>query len=63
MSQYECENCGYDVTGIESFANNNFGYISYDQYLQEAFPSTFLSATTNSIACPNCGQIGKWIKE
>ncbi|ONI43316.1 hypothetical protein AN641_01460 [Candidatus Epulonipiscioides gigas] len=68
MSQYECQVCGYDLTTIESLANraDYLGYISSGlENYSEIYPMTltYLSTGLNNVECPNCGNIGRWIKE
>ncbi|OON96766.1 MAG: hypothetical protein ATN31_09210 [Candidatus Epulonipiscioides saccharophilum] len=68
MNQYVCNVCGYDLTPIESFANRTdyLGCVSsgLNNY-SEIYPMTTLinSQGLNSLECPNCGHIGRWIKE
>lgn len=63
MYQYQCGQCGYDMTGIESFSNNIdfLGYCGYGS----VYPCTggfFNGNMSNSIRCPHCGKVGHWIK-
>ncbi len=64
MTHYECENCGYDMTGIEKFAStlNTLGYMPYDGYIGSEFPMALMSTATNTVRCPSCGNVGDWVK-
>ncbi|OON98942.1 MAG: hypothetical protein ATN35_02740 [Epulopiscium sp. Nele67-Bin004] len=60
MQNYECENCGYDMTGI-----NKFDTVRNTLQTDEAegeFPVSLMSNAINSVPCRSCGQVGKWIK-
>ncbi|OON95201.1 MAG: hypothetical protein ATN36_08895 [Epulopiscium sp. Nele67-Bin005] len=66
MQQYECSNCGYDITGIESQRDDvglNMALVNnVDSYLGDLIIPFACAPVTNSISCPNCGQIGSWLK-
>lgn len=60
---YQCGQCGYDMTGIETLSNNIdfLGYCGYGSM----YPGTgglYNGNMTNSIKCPYCGKIGHWLK-
>lgn len=64
MYQYECGNCGYDMTGIERFTNTidlaPFG--GFGEMMPMMFGGFYNSTINNSVTCPNCGKSGHWIK-
>lgn len=64
MHQFECRNCGYDMTGIEKFSNNiDMGSYSGFGYMMPTFMSGFYDThISNTVTCPNCGKSGQWIK-
>lgn len=66
MHQFECRNCGYDMTGIEKFTNTLSAaalYSGYGQSLPLSMDGIYENCIGSStITCPNCGKTGQWIK-
>ena len=63
MRQFECTNCGYDMTGIEHLTNtmNSTFYPGVDNTFMDVV-GLYNSQFNNSVRCPNCGQVGRWVK-
>ncbi len=65
MQQYECENCGYDMTGIQN-ANvaDGLSFAPYEGYYGDnSLPLSLTATASNSMTCRNCGNVGNWIKK
>lgn len=64
MHQYECGNCGYDMTGIERFTNtvDVFPYAGMTDMTSMFMGGFYNSLSSNTVTCPNCGKSGYWIK-
>lgn len=65
MYQYECGNCGYDMTGIER-VTNTMSVAPYGGFV-DMMPMMMMggfynSTANNTVTCPNCGKSGYWIK-
>ncbi|MEF9960547.1 MAG: hypothetical protein RR448_06735 [Niameybacter sp.] len=63
MEQFQCQNCGYDMTGIEKYtaAMNSTFYSGVDTTFMDV-AGLYNSQINNSVRCPNCGQVGQWIR-
>lgn len=63
MEQFQCQTCGYDMTGIERYAapmNTTF-YPGVDTSFVDVV-GFYNSQLNNSVRCPSCGQIGQWTR-
>lgn len=64
MQQFECSNCGYDMTGIERFSNtiDMLVYPGLSGFMPMGVTGLYDNGSSNTIACPNCGKVGSFIK-
>jgi hypothetical protein len=59
MNQFSCSNCGYDMTGVETWQNTlempfYFGATGYYPIDMMSF---YNMAQNTMIQCPNCGKV------
>lgn len=64
MYQFECGHCGYDMTGIEKFTNTIelATYGGFGEMTPMLMSGFYNASPNNTVACPNCGKSGYWIK-
>lgn len=63
MNQFACSHCGYDMTGIERFSNSMDMclYSGLSSFIPMELTSLY-NSSYSSVACPNCGKVGTFIK-
>lgn len=58
MEDFRCQYCGYNMTGIEQFANqfDMIVYPEFDGYVPPIGTGMFNGIQQNKIKCPSCGR-------